>query len=252
MPALLDLAGCRYGQLTVLRPNGRLKFGHEQTAWLCRCDCGTEITVPQNRFPHRASISSRHAVTACPECRRPRCVICGEVVRQGSLTRETCSEACAKARRKQIQNASYHRRVARNPDLNKRRAARVKARAKADPVFAARLAEQTKAAQERRKARIKTDPACRETVLARQRNYYAKHAAEIQARRRARLDAMTLEQREPWLERMRRYGRAYRQRWRQELKANPARHREYLDWMREYRRQRHKQKQTTERRTLPQ
>jgi hypothetical protein len=112
MSAPLDLTGCRYGQLIVLRPNGRLKFGHEQTAWLCRCDCGTEITVPQNRLPHRTSISSRHAVTACTECRRSRCVIYGQTVRQGPLTRETCSEACATERRKRIQNASYRRRVA--------------------------------------------------------------------------------------------------------------------------------------------
>jgi hypothetical protein len=98
--------------------------------------------------------------------------------------------------------------------LNKRRAARVRERAKADPVLAAKLAAQAKAAKERRKARIKTDPAYREAVLARQRAYYAEHAAEIQARRRARLNAMSTEQRERWLERMRRYGRAYRRRWR--------------------------------------
>jgi hypothetical protein len=61
---------------------------------------------------------------------------------------------------------------------------------------------------------------------------------------------MTPEQRERWLERMRGYGRAYRRRWRAELKADPARHQAYLDWMREYRRQRDKQKQTTDRRTL--
>lgn len=193
MPAPLDLTGCRYGQLTVLRPNGRLKFGHEQTAWLCRCDCGTEITIPQNRLPHRTSISSRHAVTARSECRRRHCVICGGIVQQGSLTRETCSDACAGAHRKQIQNASYHRRVARDPDLNKRRAARVKTRARMDPAFAARLAKQAKAAEERRKVRIKTDPVYRETV--------------------------------------------------------PGRHRQYLDWMREYRRQRYKQKQVADRRT---
>jgi hypothetical protein len=227
-----------------------MKFGHVQTAWLCRCDCGTEITVPQNRLPHRTSISSRHAVTTCPECRRPRCVICATIIRHGSLTRETCSEACATVRRKQIQNASYHRRVARDPDLNKRRSARVKERAKADPVFAVRLAAQAKAAHERKKAKLKTDPAYRKAVLVRQRAYYVEHATEIQAKRRARLDAMTPEQRERWLERMRGYGRAYRRRWRTELKADPARHREYIDWMREYRRQRDKQKQTTDRRTL--
>ncbi|CAI8768814.1 protein of unknown function [Methylocaldum szegediense] len=40
----------------------------------------------------------------------------------------------------------------------------------------------------------------------RQQAYYAEHAAEIQAKRRPRLNALSIEQREHWLERMRYYG----------------------------------------------
>lgn len=37
-----DLVGLRYGRLVVLRRNGSL---YSQAAWLCRCDCGSEVTV---------------------------------------------------------------------------------------------------------------------------------------------------------------------------------------------------------------
>lgn len=38
----LDLAGQKFGKLTVLAPAENIGT---RTAWLCRCDCGTEITV---------------------------------------------------------------------------------------------------------------------------------------------------------------------------------------------------------------
>lgn len=38
----LDLTGQRYGKLTVLAPAENIGV---RTAWLCRCDCGKELTV---------------------------------------------------------------------------------------------------------------------------------------------------------------------------------------------------------------
>ena len=43
----LDLAGQRFGKLTVLAPAENIGT---RTAWLCRCDCGTEITVTTQRL----------------------------------------------------------------------------------------------------------------------------------------------------------------------------------------------------------
>ena len=39
----LDLRGQPFGKLTVLRENGRDK--HNKVLWLCRCECGNEVTV---------------------------------------------------------------------------------------------------------------------------------------------------------------------------------------------------------------
>ncbi len=43
MPKILDLAGQRFGRLTVLHRAGRTP--HKKTLWLCRCDCGAEIVA---------------------------------------------------------------------------------------------------------------------------------------------------------------------------------------------------------------
>lgn len=50
----LDLAGQRYGKLTVLEPAENLG---KQTAWRCRCDCGKEAIVRTSslRCGHTAS-----------------------------------------------------------------------------------------------------------------------------------------------------------------------------------------------------
>ena len=50
----LDLAGQRFGKLTVLAPAENVG---ERTAWLCRCDCGQETVVITMRLRdgHRTS-----------------------------------------------------------------------------------------------------------------------------------------------------------------------------------------------------
>lgn len=54
-----DLANQRFGLLTAVRINGQLQ---RRTAWLCRCDCGNEVTT-------RATSLIRGYVTSCG-CRR--------------------------------------------------------------------------------------------------------------------------------------------------------------------------------------
>lgn len=47
MPKFKDLTGKKYGRLTVIkRDNDRVaRKGKKRTYWLCRCDCGNEISV---------------------------------------------------------------------------------------------------------------------------------------------------------------------------------------------------------------
>ena len=59
----LDLRGQPFGKLTVLRENGRDK--HNKVLWLCRCECGNEVTVLGS------SLRNEHT-TSCGCYRRER------------------------------------------------------------------------------------------------------------------------------------------------------------------------------------
>ena len=59
----LDLRGQTSGKLTVLRENGRDK--HNNVLWLCRCECGNEVTV-------RGSDLKSERTTSCGCYRRER------------------------------------------------------------------------------------------------------------------------------------------------------------------------------------
>ena len=48
MTKRLDLAGQRFGKLTVLRPAENIG---SRTAWVCRCDCGQETIVKTTSLP---------------------------------------------------------------------------------------------------------------------------------------------------------------------------------------------------------
>jgi hypothetical protein len=43
MPKLIDLTGRKFGKLTVVRRDGSDRYSKPE--WLCRCDCGREVTV---------------------------------------------------------------------------------------------------------------------------------------------------------------------------------------------------------------
>lgn len=44
----VDLTGLKFGRLTAIRRYGKTMDG--KTAWLCRCECGTEIVVALNNL----------------------------------------------------------------------------------------------------------------------------------------------------------------------------------------------------------
>lgn len=63
----IDLTGQRFGRLVVICENGRDKF--RNVMWLCKCDCGAEVTVTGNHLMsgHTTSCGcfSRERVSEC-------------------------------------------------------------------------------------------------------------------------------------------------------------------------------------------
>lgn len=53
MPKKKDLTGQRFGRLTVLEPTGK-RDGKGSIYWRCRCDCGHEIDVTQDKLVYGA------------------------------------------------------------------------------------------------------------------------------------------------------------------------------------------------------
>lgn len=63
MPAPLNLAGQRFGSLTVLERSGQDRF--KAWIWRCRCDCGTVVNV-------RGSTLRAGSTSACAPCATSR------------------------------------------------------------------------------------------------------------------------------------------------------------------------------------
>lgn len=83
----------------------------------------------------------------------------------------------------------------------------------------------------RSNAKLRASPAYRERRRAWHAQHYAEWRDEIQARRRARIEAMTDAEFAALTVRMRVYGREYMRRFRQSLRESPELHRQYLDRM---------------------
>lgn len=231
MPAPLDLVGRRFGKLLVLKRTGSGRGG----MWLCRCACGQEEEFPARRLPHTAYSKKRKDVAdACSTCMHTRtCATCGRqfVSRQ---YKSCCSPGCETAHRRARYLQDYYARVARDPEMNRRRAAAHRQRAATDPDFARRAQQWEAQAQARKRQRAATDPEYAEHVRQLARARYQATSEIVQARRRARWAAMSPEQQQVHIERRRVLNTAWAQRKREALKQNPARYREHLDRYNDY------------------
>jgi hypothetical protein len=183
MPAPLDLTGRRFGALVVQVANGRVKWGKWQTLWRCRCDCGADVDVPQNRLPHRDSIPPSHRVEACDDCRSRPCAVCGGPVPASSAS-ATCSAACHDERKRQYHLAYYHRRAATDPEFAARMAERASRRYRD-------LTPDQRRAQNARRAARELDALGRDGKNAVSRAQYARRMQdpEKRAAQRARTQA---------------------------------------------------------------
>lgn len=123
MPAAIDLTGRRFGLLTVLSRGKKVKWGCWQYAWLCRCDCGAQISVPQRRLPYRESIPASHRIDACDDCRAKSCAVCGGPI-PASSSATTCSNECRREAARQYHLSRYHKKMDSDPDFRAKHQAR--------------------------------------------------------------------------------------------------------------------------------
>lgn len=227
MPAPLDLTGRRFGRLQVLERAGSIKCGRVQSAWRCLCECGREEILPLDKLVKRG-----HA--ECAVCRQGSCVVCSKPVPLERGHRNTCSDACAALKTRATQLDHYYRRVERDPEHNRKAHARAKARMAADPARAEAHAARQRERDAARWAALKADQARLEAKRARVNAWYAANAERIQSQRAARVASLDADAFERWAERVRAYQRAYRARWREDLRSRPQDHQQHLEAQREY------------------
>lgn len=232
MPAQRDLIGERFGELTVLARAGTMQYGRTCAGWLCECACGRREAIAQLAL-------TRARVNCCQHCRRPDCSVCGQKVPTARPRSNTCSESCARTSKRAQWRAYYH--SVKSPEFNQQRHARVRQKMEVDPEFAARVREIRRAAN----TRWRQDPRNREAIQRYHAAHWADNREAIQAKRRARLDAMTPEQLEHWLCRIRAYQRAYARRYRERIRQDPDMFARYIDTQREYRARRAQLRQLT-------
>lgn len=223
-----NLSGVRFGKLLVLH---KVRHADGKARWRCVCDCG------QHEDLRSTQLTGNEAVRACQACRYARvCEVCSKPF-QSQQYRLTCSDACQTLKKRAIDVARYHSRMAQNPHHNIDINAARRARAAADPAYAQRLREQRAAADKRKKDRIRADEQKMERVREAARLRYAENKPLIleqrKARRDARIAAMTYAEYEQWREHI----RAYDARRARQVRSTPEGRARYDASMREMRRQ---------------
>lgn len=212
MPKQLDLIGRRFGHLTVTSRNGSIKWGKLQPAWLCRCDCGAMVTVPQDRLPHRPSIPKSHVIDRCEDCRARPCEICSLPVPVRAKSK-ACSKLCEKERQRRKNLRWYHEKMA-EPEFADRRRQRARDR------YRDLTPEQRRAVNRDRRLR-EVNSLGRDEINRRNRASYASRMADPETASRYR------EMRRSWREKnpdtTKRYSREWRRNWRKRIAVREMR-----------------------------
>lgn len=185
-----DIAiGQRYGKLEVVECVGIKNTSPSQInlMWLCRCDCGNTIELPRRKLRNKKECLN---FTACDECSKKTCVLCGERFSRRRRFPFCESPACAEMVKKAQQerrNEGKRRRYANDPafrEHNKEAAVKwrethpgyhwehVQSTPQRYEVFKERL---RKTATKRRE-QAKTDDVLREKLREQQQRYLTKKA----------------------------------------------------------------------------
>lgn len=245
---------CRCGAIVYSMTSG-LNAGR---CWACPACGGPK---PQSRWPCICLVCGRsfqgRGNICSKECRRARrratdagapeagglppptrnCVWCGKSF-IADRNSDTCSAECRTHNKRWKQRESWYRRVARDPNLMRRMNQRRRQRAARDPEYAEKLRKWDAMKYVQHRERMAADPEYAAQYRARSNARYAAHREIVQARRRARLDALSPDDLEAWLARARRYCRHWRRKYREKVARDPVAYQKLLDTEREYRHQR--------------
>lgn len=174
----------------------------------------------------------------CEACRQKDCVICGKKVPLARGAKNTCSDACASLKIRNIQSRHYAKKIAIDPDANKRAHAQRRERLLASP-------EEHEAAlqQERERDRRRANDA---EYKEKRRKYHATHYAanktRVQKQRADYLQKLTPEARAERDEKHLAATLKSQKKRLEKLRQDPVAWREYREaqrrYMREYKRQR--------------
>lgn len=89
-PHFIDLTGQRFGELVAVRVVSGA--AGQQTKWLCRCECGEDVTVYGNKLREAQREGRELACAACkPQPGRPKG---SSVGRPPNKSRKICSLCC--------------------------------------------------------------------------------------------------------------------------------------------------------------
>jgi predicted nucleic acid-binding Zn ribbon protein len=159
------------------------------------------------------------------------CEICGKVFRRERNTL-VCSAECRRTRKQRRWRENYYARVAVDPDLARRNNARRRERAAVDSEYAAKMVEWDRKKHARHRRKMAADPAYAERHRARHREHYRTHADEIQAKRKARVEAMTDAELAERIESCRYHSREWRRRRRADPEKAEADRIAFREWTR--------------------
>ena len=266
MPVTKDLAGQRFGKLSVVESAGRTQEKRPKPLWLCQCDCGRREVVQQKQL-----IGAVRSIRECYDCRRPRCEVCGIKIPEGYGSKTVCSDEHRTVRKREKDREQYYRRIEKDPDINRRQWQRKKEKAEEDPAYAARLreyeqrsllmkrekrradeawAEKDREASrqryeerrnqilERRKIRRQIDTEYRTRRREQEQSYYWRHREKRLEARKEAWQSLPDEEKARRLEQHRRANRINKRRRMAEIRRDPERYREYQARQRAWERER--------------
>lgn len=178
----------------------------------------------------------------CEYCRNLDCVVCGKKVPPERGRKNTCCAECEKLKIHNIQNAHYAKRIAEDPELNKRNHAKARENRKADPE---RMHEHLEAQRERHYRRVQ-DPNYLATRKVYQAQRWQDKKDEILAQRREFWDSLSDVEKAERLERNQAIQRKHKAKKRDQLKLDPQKWAEYQEYQRTKRREHRQRKALNE------